>query len=106
MPSSACALPIRSEEHTSELQSHDNLVCRLLLEKKKNNETAGQDAWQHCTHTLLTHRASGDRRTSLRRAALVCCAGLVSFLFFFFFFFKERAPPEILPLSPPAPFPI
>src|SRR3954466_2052097 len=25
---------IRSEEHTSELQSHDNLVCRLLLEKK------------------------------------------------------------------------
>src|SRR5260370_6053081 len=29
------ALTIRSEEHTSELQSHLNLVCRLLLEKKK-----------------------------------------------------------------------
>src|SRR5260370_11213623 len=29
--------PGRSEEHTSELQSHLNLVCRLLLEKKKNN---------------------------------------------------------------------
>src|SRR5260370_30985866 len=29
------ALPARSEEHTSELQSHLNLVCRLLLEKKK-----------------------------------------------------------------------
>src|SRR5260370_15616500 len=28
--------PRRSEEHTSELQSHLNLVCRLLLEKKKN----------------------------------------------------------------------
>src|SRR5690242_21357316 len=28
----------RSEEHTSELQSHVNLVCRLLLEKKKNPE--------------------------------------------------------------------
>src|SRR5690242_21344644 len=28
--------PHRSEEHTSELQSHVNLVCRLLLEKKKN----------------------------------------------------------------------
>src|SRR5207237_10685424 len=28
----------RSEEHTSELQSHLNLVCRLLLEKKKTNE--------------------------------------------------------------------
>src|SRR5260370_27330249 len=45
----ACMIPIpfsmfsdqlpstRSEEHTSELQSHLNLVCRLLLEKKKNN---------------------------------------------------------------------
>src|SRR5260370_9014547 len=29
----------RSEEHTSELQSHLNLVCRLLLEKKKKNRT-------------------------------------------------------------------
>src|SRR5260370_6960954 len=28
-------IPLRSEEHTSELQSHLNLVCRLLLEKKK-----------------------------------------------------------------------
>src|SRR5690606_39393912 len=30
-------LIIRSEEHTSELQSRENLVCRLLLEKKKKN---------------------------------------------------------------------
>src|SRR5260370_27140995 len=29
---------LRSEEHTSELQSHLNLVCRLLLEKKKKTE--------------------------------------------------------------------
>src|SRR2546427_8646815 len=29
---------LRSEEHTSELQSQSNLVCRLLLEKKKNNK--------------------------------------------------------------------
>src|SRR2546427_1631797 len=29
----------RSEEHTSELQSQSNLVCRLLLEKKKKTET-------------------------------------------------------------------
>src|SRR5436309_10274225 len=28
---------VRSEEHTSELQSRENLVCRLLLEKKKSN---------------------------------------------------------------------
>src|SRR5580698_10808708 len=39
----ACAEPApttaaRSEEHTSELQSHVNLVCRLLLEKKKKNK--------------------------------------------------------------------
>src|SRR5947207_9840523 len=32
----------RSEEHTSELQSHSDLVCRLLLEKKKN-KTYTQD---------------------------------------------------------------
>src|SRR5690606_41365472 len=29
---------VRSEEHTSELQSRENLVCRLLLEKKKKNK--------------------------------------------------------------------
>src|SRR5690606_40296168 len=29
---------LRSEEHTSELQSRENLVCRLLLEKKKNQQ--------------------------------------------------------------------
>src|SRR2546430_13657816 len=32
----ATRFPPRSEEHTSELQSQSNLVCRLLLEKKKN----------------------------------------------------------------------
>src|SRR5260370_10997967 len=38
---SATALFVaRSEEHTSELQSHLNLVCRLLLEKKKHRATA------------------------------------------------------------------
>src|SRR2546427_8301285 len=31
----------RSEEHTSELQSQSNLVCRLLLEKKKNKKSSG-----------------------------------------------------------------
>src|SRR3712207_8434381 len=35
--SSACGRGPRSEEHTSELQSRQYLVCRLLLEKKKNN---------------------------------------------------------------------
>src|SRR2546430_4503642 len=34
---SGASIPWRSEEHTSELQSQSNLVCRLLLEKKKND---------------------------------------------------------------------
>src|SRR3989449_3126178 len=34
----AHAIPTRSEEHTSELQSRLHLVCRLLLEKKKNKK--------------------------------------------------------------------
>src|SRR3712207_8899206 len=38
--------PERSEEHTSELQSRQYLVCRLLLEKKKNRTT-------HCMTTTL-----------------------------------------------------
>src|SRR2546430_12464440 len=42
----------RSEEHTSELQSQSNLVCRLLLEKKNNNDT------QHVHMTALTLRVS------------------------------------------------
>src|SRR2546430_13681021 len=39
--------PDRSEEHTSELQSQSNLVCRLLLEKKKN---------KHATHIMQRAR--------------------------------------------------
>src|SRR2546430_4859137 len=35
----------RSEEHTSELQSQSNLVCRLLLEKKKKNTTNPRAAY-------------------------------------------------------------
>src|SRR2546430_13013927 len=35
----AASVALRSEEHTSELQSQSNLVCRLLLEKKKNTQT-------------------------------------------------------------------
>src|SRR5258708_3773959 len=38
----------RSEEHTSELQSPDHLVCRLLLEKKKNNILIYKKNTEHC----------------------------------------------------------
>src|SRR5262249_61152621 len=52
---------LRSEEHTSELQSLTNLVCRLLLEKKKkqqkmtyNNKSMISDYRQSCEHTTRT----------------------------------------------------
>src|SRR5690625_5398787 len=41
----------RSEEHTSELQSRGHLVCRLLLEKKKNNNT---DLNKTLTNIIMT----------------------------------------------------
>src|SRR5258708_29549416 len=45
LPGGALGDAQRSEEHTSELQSPDHLVCRLLLEKKKNmNVLGGQSA--------------------------------------------------------------
>src|SRR5688572_32494935 len=40
----------RSEEHTSELQSQSNLVCRLLLEKKKKNQLGQQQLPTHAHH--------------------------------------------------------
>src|SRR5690242_21073818 len=47
---------VRTEEHTSELQSHVNLVCRLLLEKKKKNT---KHVWRRrripCTPTRRGH---------------------------------------------------
>src|SRR5260370_27993120 len=47
----------RSEEHTSELQSHLNLVCRLLLEKKKNhcaeNQTFPRDTTSFNVEALM-----------------------------------------------------
>src|ERR1035441_10960311 len=48
----------RSEEHTSELQSLRHLVCRLLLEKKKNkkNATRGKPARQQRHRGILAHR--------------------------------------------------
>src|SRR5258708_23807020 len=47
---------LRSEEHTSELQSPDHLVCRLLLEKKKKEASA------HGSSPLPTRQYDSDRR--------------------------------------------
>src|SRR5437016_7404817 len=59
----------RSEEHTSELQSLTNLVCRLLLEKKKRNTlslsqpTKAGASVRH-THYASTHRNQTNRNRS------------------------------------------
>src|SRR4051794_41648447 len=54
-----CSTPaLRSEEHTSELQSPVHLVCRLLLEKKKKSEAI---LWtRHNQRALYSKRASPD----------------------------------------------
>src|SRR2546430_5350583 len=49
----------RSEEHTSELQSQSNLVCRLLLEKKKNHKIFCQLALE--TETMTFDNAGATR---------------------------------------------
>src|SRR2546430_6302732 len=62
-PTNAVAGAARSEEHTSELQSQSNLVCRLLLEKKKKNITYTAD------HIAISNNSSGlQSTTSLSRA--------------------------------------
>src|SRR5260370_23019810 len=49
----------RSEEHTSELQSHLNLVCRLLLEKKKRSGVQGHSHASLCKHWRVVGSAAG-----------------------------------------------
>src|SRR2546430_8457040 len=44
---------LRSEEHTSELQSQSNLVCRLLLEKKKKNKIISKITARHINTIIL-----------------------------------------------------
>src|SRR3954449_12134492 len=97
-------LLIRSEEHTSELQSHSHLVCRLLLEKKKKEESVLKrsrmtEPLHVCAQRLLTlltlHPIAPDY--------LYTC--MLSCLFFsFFFFLNNGAPPKIYPFPHPDPF--
>src|SRR6266571_7054604 len=46
----------RSEEHTSELQSHVNLVCRLLLEKKKKTQQSQATTRKRSTTMILNSK--------------------------------------------------
>ena len=50
------AAPPRSEEHTSELQSHSDLVCRLLLEKKKQTKKKKKTHKNILSTITETHR--------------------------------------------------
>src|SRR2546430_5338751 len=62
----------RSEEHTSELQSQSNLVCRLLLEKKKKTQPASKQSSAAPRRTL----SSGSNRSVTPRWRLRGC-GLI-----------------------------
>src|SRR6202022_5160241 len=57
---SASRSTTRSEEHTSELQSHSDLVCRLLLEKKKKKSVSVGEYSTGCTKS----KVCGDTRLS------------------------------------------
>src|SRR3954466_917426 len=100
------ALPIRSEEHTSELQSHDNLVCRLLLEKKKHNSRRVPRHPLAPARALPGHTALRARGVPRRRSPPPAgpggprCVGWGSC-----FFLNNTAPPKFSPFPPPAPFP-
>src|ERR1039457_5889301 len=96
--------PIRSEEHTSELQSPCNLVCRLLLEKKKRqhkeNPCTARARQQIETVGVLRPRGEAPRpRPGGYRGCRPVCGPLV----LFFFFFLGGGPPPIPPLFPPPP---
>src|SRR6202521_5920268 len=90
----------RSEEHTSELQSPQNLVCRLLLEKKKTGATIGAPAAPGAGvggRSGSTREAATRRRSSPARTPLVAERAPPPRLLSFFF--NDRAPPEFSTLS-------
>src|SRR4051795_2370801 len=89
----------RSEEHTSELQSHSHLVCRLLLEKKKKKHRHRQTS--DATHLRAAQRQT--RRCESLVLSLPSCHSsrmyvVFSSICFFFFFFNDTATTEIYPL--------
>src|SRR3954462_8408059 len=88
MPLQTCALPIRSEEHTSELQSHDNLVCRILLEKKTASGrpvSRCSRTGRHATHTRCAPDVALGQWLSIpaRSSHVECCHALGRCLFFY-----------------------
>src|SRR5437588_6599354 len=57
-------LKLRSEEHTSELQSHSDLVCRLLLEKKKKHTPTEHNTKNHTTYNISKLNQSTNTSTT------------------------------------------
>src|ERR1022692_825608 len=91
---------IRSEEHTSELQSPCNLVCRLLLEKKKKKLIKHKVAFVICFASSATLQRAHVQRGVLCLACLYSCPCFLStHVLFFFFFFNDTATTEIYTLS-------
>src|SRR3954464_13465515 len=89
---------VRSEEHTSELQSHDNLVCRLLLEKKKVSTALYPLAIQrfprvHARGVVAQRVRDREERAQHKRRHGRSGIGLVVF------FFNDTATTEIYTLS-------
>src|ERR1022692_939956 len=97
-----CALPIRSEEHTSELQSPCNLVCRLLLEKKNAHDRDRRGrciAWAGARD--VGRLPADEGRVAVRRGAPAPHASAP-----WIFFFNDTATPGIYPLSLGDAFPV
>src|SRR4051795_12927099 len=107
MPSSACQKCARSEEHTSELQSHSHLVCRLLLEKK-NKDSEGGGGSSHVAGGQVGHIATAAVAWSVCCVERVLCASLALVVVsgHLFFFFNDGAPPEFYPFPLPDALPI
>src|ERR1022692_4107277 len=85
-----------SEEHTSELQSPCNLVCRLLLEKKKDDRLVHLvvPPVAACRILLLEHRQPATRLERSRRATVMFVWVYSPFGSSFFFFLMIRRPPR------------
>src|ERR1035438_10245360 len=90
---------VRSEEHTSELQSLRHLVCRLLLEKK----TFGGITLLPLVGTNINIRPAGD---AMHVSQFWMRNRVREFKIRFHFFFSETAPPGFSPLSLPDALPI
>src|SRR6202021_2420233 len=96
---------VRSEEHTSELQSRQYLVCRLLLEKKTDKQRRCDPHVHLCKQLRETVPPAVPPSDSPWEHVPAASPSCVSANGVFFFFFKETGPPEIHPFSPPGPFP-